>query len=288
MPSNHTALQGLRTRFDDAAREFSAYDSNTLKVRIIDDMGRPCGPYVPRFDVRHTKDGPVLQPFDQAEEPIPLYGPKMAENAVEIAAGWVDAYWLFRTLATELNPVLQRAGVKFRDGEGATPDGQVLFWAIGQEPPKNRINVVPNVNPFLLVGLAIDRLVAELPEAVAVPPVAAIEPQQAAGEGPDLTAYVNAKTLWHDKFLSFDECKKFLVDHPEIQQHQEGQRRMVHAGDWARVWAKLNRAGFEKLDESAEKPVVPDSVSTPQYLENAIKLFGAIGQGKKNVVRGRK
>ncbi len=54
--------------------------------------------------------------------------------------------------------MLESLGVELLNGPQATPDGQVLFWAIDETPPPRRNGVVATVNAFLLVSLAIDEL----------------------------------------------------------------------------------------------------------------------------------
>lgn len=216
------------------------------------------------------------------DEQVYPVGPHTSKSSV--VDGHVEAYWRFVKLTEQAEPLVMECDGQLRTGDGSNVSGRVLFWAMGNQFSGNYSCERPIIGAFAILG---DRL-QELADAIAQG-AHKTEAQSSNQEAtPDPTAYVNASTLWRDKLKSYGECKKFLADHPEIRNYSVGRQRMIHSGDWARVWAKIDRAGFEKLDDSADRPVVPDTVSTPLYLENAIKLFGAIGQGKKNVVNRKK
>lgn len=140
-------LAALRSRFDDAVKEFPDY------IHPVEIATGPhgYGPRIRLFRVRHVGDNVFSETNGIA---YLLEGPERIARAERDE----NAYWRFETLARELEPVLKESGVEFRDSPSATPGGRIGFWAIGEDPKPGQGAVSPNDNLFFLVSLAIDRL----------------------------------------------------------------------------------------------------------------------------------
>ena len=139
-------LAALRARFSEAAEQFPDYAPAVFT--------KPSGPRIRRYDVTPVGKRIYWQAFDGGEEAVLLDDPKR----LALAEQWVNAFWRFRTLSDELEPVLRQAGVELPAGPNSTSDGRVLFWALGGKCPPRRAAVVPNDNAFFHVSLAIDKL----------------------------------------------------------------------------------------------------------------------------------
>ncbi|NLF06358.1 MAG: hypothetical protein GX594_00020 [Pirellulaceae bacterium] len=66
------------------------------------------------------------------------------------------------------------------------------------------------------------------------------------------SAFVPAVDLWKSRFDSYKAAKQFLDAHPEIHIRKPSPQRLeIHAGDWAKYWAKQDAQGFDALDNAA-------------------------------------
>lgn len=97
--------------------------------------------------------------------------------------------------------------------------------------------------------------------------------------GTDGDAFVLVSTLWPERFEKYADCKKFLVEHrDEVRNKQDGQRRLVHAGDWVRYWAQKDRKGFESLDD--REPEELTGVDVDAFLDGTKERHKELKQKK--------
>jgi hypothetical protein len=83
-----------------------------------------------------------------------------------------------------------------------------------------------------------------------------------------------SKLLWPSHLVESRDRTKFLNEHrSEIPNESHGRRRMVDAAAFVRYWSKADKAAFESLDAANAPPVVPETVSTAEYLENVAPLY---------------
>ena len=250
-------LTALRSRFDEAAKQFPEYLPNVMYL-----PSQGLGPRIRRYDVRKLGSDWYSVARDQSEEPVLLDDPERLEYARKDE----DAFWRFQTLAKELEPALRQCGVKLLDGANSTPDGRVLFWAIGETPPANRAAVAPNDNAFYLVSLEIDRLLRS----------------QVVKESEN---YVSISAVWSERFpgkrYRSEEAKAFLEEHNIRYRKPRKNRLDVHAADWQRYWAKADSKAFDDLESEGQESLTGDSVETPLFLENAAKMYSKFNEKKR-------
>lgn len=156
--------------------------------------------------------------------------------------------------------------------------------------------ISPSVNPSVLVGRLLEMLtpcdddlatvdddlrdVCSMLEYGTIPELWARlsgGPVQSEFEADD-TAYVNASVLFQEHFTSYPECRKFLDGQTQIRHKQKGQRRLIHAGDWARYWAARNHEAFAACDS-----VEPDSITDVD-----VQAFVESAKKRQKDVRGKR
>jgi hypothetical protein len=89
---------------------------------------------------------------------------------------------------------------------------------------------------------------AQLPEGV----VTARQPAQPTAPADDDENFVPANQLMGNRFDTLTQMSRFLDDNKQtIRQKRKGRRRRVHAGDWFRHWAEVDKLQFKALDDPA-------------------------------------
>jgi hypothetical protein len=97
----------------------------------------------------------------------------------------------------------------------------------------------------------------------------------------DDDAYVIASKLWRSKFSRYEDCKTFLAT-SSIRTKGKGQRRLIHAADWANHWAAVDKTAFEALENYDGEPIIPVIVDAEQLAETARERY------RKTAARVRK
>jgi hypothetical protein len=128
------------------------------------------------FD-RDAKQFPNYAPWVEVTQ-TPPYGPLIQQPPRFDPSSMVRDEWeqwdnadrQFDVLAKQLEPLLKTADAVLVDHDEATPNGRVLFWAMGNKyPPKKppkatmRYGVIPYANAFRHVAVAIRQFLATEP-----------------------------------------------------------------------------------------------------------------------------
>jgi len=151
-------LAAWRSRFDDAAKEYPDYLPAVQVPLYQGSQALQGGPCIPRYVLRqHGGQWYSCDPKGVVESVL-LDDPERLAYAEKDER----AFLRFWKLAEDIEPILIEAGVELRDGPDSTPDGRVLYWAIGKTPPANRGAVASIDNAFYLVRLGIQKLLLEL------------------------------------------------------------------------------------------------------------------------------
>ena len=137
------SLSLLEAEFRDAARRFPLYRGEiTIRFGI--------GPRIPRYSVRR-KGAKYFCGSSDGHDEVEL----TTDSQIQQCLLEEQAFWEFRDLSIKLASILS-PHVQFKEGEqGATADGQVLLWALGNEFPPERDAIVPLTNAFICVAQSI-------------------------------------------------------------------------------------------------------------------------------------
>jgi len=133
--------------------------------------------------------------------------------------------------------------------------------------------------PINIVGGAGGNLVIQRP--AAEPPVADTQP--------DDSAWVLISKLEPPRIVNLTERRRYIEQHKDIRTRRPIAKKTgkphpkqleVHIGDWIKHWDKVNRRGFDSLDETAPAAITPDAL-TEDIADGARKLYADIFQGKQ-------
>lgn len=175
-------------------------------------------------------------------------------------------YWEFLDLCQKLEPLLLLAGVQLRNGDNATVDGRILFWAIGEEPPPRRISIAPNVDAFRLAARAIDAAIIEqdaiealpsiedFPELTVAEPPIELFPERAAPPVPEKSPerteqYVTLRQAANIVQRSKDTLEKLFISGklPEPDIRVEPKSGRAHEWKWSSIRPALEAEYNRKL-----------------------------------------
>ena len=98
-------------------------------------------------------------------------------------------------------------------------------------------------------------------------------------------------TIYPEKFDSLQKFKTFLKHHSEIRTRPSKthkKRFVVHAGDWAKYWAKQDENGFQALDGENKGDARPSIADDPEVEEDFLKGAAERAAALRAKKKGRK
>jgi hypothetical protein len=95
----------------------------------------------------------------------------------------------------------------------------------------------------------------------------------------DDSGWVQASTLWRDKFTTNKELTKFRKSHPDLFRNPSRNRLEIHAAKWTEFWARKDLKAFDSLDDSTPS-IADDPKASEDFIAGAATRIAEIRKKK--------